>query len=168
MPCNSVLRVHKPACKRAKARCPRSKKKLTPPLHGEIRAQNKRKHDTNQPPGHVVSQRCATPSRHPSGPSATSASLSTTALQAALTNGYVLPHTFGLWSGFFPTHLGPSHFFRISCNGSCLQPHTTPFDAFRLDFSVDEGPLLFWLRLEFFTVVPFLHQTLKASCVLQR
>ena len=27
---------------------------------------------TNQPPGHVVSQRCATPSRHPSGPSATS------------------------------------------------------------------------------------------------
>ena len=43
---------------------------------------NERRGDTNQPPPHVVAQRCATPSRPPSAASATTASLSSAASSA--------------------------------------------------------------------------------------
>ena len=60
-------------------------------------------------------------------------------------------------------------FFSISCNDICLQPHTTPFDASLLPVSCPQkSNSLFWFRFEFLTVLPFLHQTTKTGCMLQR
>ena len=39
-------------------------------------------------------------------------------------------------------------FFRMFCNGICLQPHTTPFDALLLPHFCPQSPLLFRLRFE--------------------
>ena len=51
--------------------------------------------------------------------------------------------------------------FHISNNCICLWPHTTPCD-------LSYPPLLCCPRFGLFTVVPLRHQTVKASCVLQR
>ena len=76
---------------------------------------------------------------------------------------------------FFDKYFGPVHFpfilmyclFHTSCNDTCWQKHTTPFDASFPHFSHPQKTFFFWLRLELFTIFLLFYQTVKARCVLQ-
>ena len=76
------------------------------------------------------------------------------------------------WSSF-ASHLGPSHvpgsFLLVSAYATVVACSRTPLRTMLLGFRflVHEDPVFFWLGCGFFRVLPFLHQTVKISCVLQ-
>ena len=85
-----------------------------------------------------------------------------------------LTNFFNLWLSPFLATLDPlivlacfsfCHFFHISCNDICWQPHTIPYDASLLPLFCS---LLFVHGFKFFTVFPFFRQRMKTRCVLQR